>query len=110
MASDVRNSGLAGASPLARARIAGCVGVDTLASGSFAGFVASRLIVPGDVVATSNNIVASESLFRLRIVGRLIMMTALEPGLFQARCQCEVAFADDHRRGVPWRTVTLICS
>lgn len=47
-----------------------------LASGSFAGFVASRLVVRGDSAATSNNIVASESLFRLGLVSSLIMMIA----------------------------------
>jgi hypothetical protein len=48
----------------------------TLISGSFAGLVASRLIVRGDAVATSGNIVASEALFRLGIVSSLIMMIA----------------------------------
>jgi hypothetical protein len=76
MASDMRKSELAGASPLVHARIAGLVGVVTLASGSFAGFVASRLVVRGDAVATSSNLVASESLFRLGLAGSLIMMIA----------------------------------
>jgi len=47
-----------------------------LASGSFAGFVGSKLVVRGDVVATSRNIVASEALFRLGLVSSLIMMIA----------------------------------
>lgn len=76
MASDMRNAELIGASPLVHARAAGLVGVVTLASGSFTGFVASKLVVRGDVVATSSNIVASESLFRLGLVGSLIMMIA----------------------------------
>lgn len=71
-----RNAELDGASPLVHARITGLVGVVMLASGSFAGFVGSRLVVRNDVVATSNNIVASESLFRLGIVSSLIMMIA----------------------------------
>jgi hypothetical protein len=76
MTSDMQASAAPEASPLLHARITGLVGVVTLASGTFAGFVASRLIVRGDVVATSANIVASELLFRLGIVGSLIMMIA----------------------------------
>jgi hypothetical protein len=76
MVSTKRNSELSGASPLVRARVTGLVGVVVLVSGSFTGFVASKLLVRGDVVATSSNIVASESLFRLGIVSSLIMMIA----------------------------------
>ena len=76
MISDIRNSELIGASPLVHARVAGLVGVVMLASGSFAGAVASRLIERGDIAATSSNIVASESLFRLGIVGSLVMIVA----------------------------------
>jgi hypothetical protein len=76
MTSDRRHSELRGASPLVRARVAGLVGVVTLASGSFTGFVGSRLVVRGDVVATSRSLVASESLFRLGLVSGLIMMIA----------------------------------
>lgn len=45
MASVPTNSELIGASPVVHARVAGLVGVIVLASGSFAGFVASRLAV-----------------------------------------------------------------
>lgn len=76
MASGVKNSALIGASPLVHARVTGLVGVLVLASGSFAGFVASDLVVRGDAAATSRNIVASESLFRLGVVSSLIMMIA----------------------------------
>ncbi len=76
MASDMRNSELAGASPLVHARVAGLVGVVVLASGSFTGLIGSKLVVRGDVVATSRNLVASESLFRLGLVSSLIMMIA----------------------------------
>lgn len=76
MASDMRNSELTGASPLVHARVTGLVGVVMLASGSFTGFVGSELIVRSDVVLTSRNIVASESLFRLGLVSGLIMMIA----------------------------------
>jgi uncharacterized protein DUF4386 len=76
MASRTQNLELIGASPLVHARVAGLVGVLVLASGSFAGFVASHLVVRGDAAATSRNIVASESLFRLGLVRSLIMMIA----------------------------------
>jgi len=67
---------LIGTSPLVHARVTGIVGILVLASGSFAGFVASRLIVSDDVVATSTNIVASELLHRLGIASSLVMMIA----------------------------------
>lgn len=76
MTSNPKSSDLYGRTPLFHARVTGLLGVAMLASGSFAGWVGSRLIVRGDVVATSNNIVASESLFRLGIVGNLVMMIA----------------------------------
>lgn len=76
MALDTRNSELAGASPLVHARVTGLVGIVMLACGSFTGFVGSKLVVRGDVVATSGNLVASESLFRLGFVSSLIMMIA----------------------------------
>jgi len=67
---------LTGPSPLVRARVAGLVGVVVLASGSFAGFVASKLFVRGDAVATARNFAGSEPLFRLGMVSSLIMMIA----------------------------------
>ena len=76
MSSAMENSQLIGGSPLVHARVAGLVGLLVLASGSFAGIVASRLIVRDDVAATSRNILASESLYRLGIVGSLVMMIA----------------------------------
>ncbi len=74
MTAATRNADLTGASPLVHARVAGLVGVVMLASGSFAGFVASKLLVRDDVAATASNMVASESLFRLGVVSNLIMM------------------------------------
>src|ERR1044072_8038438 len=57
-------------SPLVRARVAGAL---YLVSNIFAPFtllyLPSRFVVRGDAAATSNNIMASESLFRLGIVG-----------------------------------------
>lgn len=76
MRSDVTNAELIGASPIIHARVAGVVGAVVLASGSFAGFVGSSLIVSNDAAATSTNIVASEVLFRFGIVGSLVMMIA----------------------------------
>jgi len=64
-------------SPLVRARIAGAL---YLLSNIFAPFtllyLPSRFIVRGDAAATSHNIVASESLFRLGIVGNLFTFIA----------------------------------
>lgn len=62
-------------SPLVYARVAGLLALIVLASGSFAGFVNTRLVVPGDAATTADNIVASESLFRLGVVSGLIMYT-----------------------------------
>lgn len=72
----MENSELIGVSPLIHARVTGLVGAVVLASGSFAGFVASRLIVRSDVVATADNIIASEFLYRLGVVSSLVMMIA----------------------------------
>jgi hypothetical protein len=73
---DMRHSELAGGSPLVHARVTALFGLATLASGSFTGFVASKLVVRGDVAATSRNLAGSESLFRLGLVSNLIMMIA----------------------------------
>lgn len=74
MTSDNNNSELIGSSPLIHARIAGLLGLAVLVSGSFAGFVGSKLIMRGDPVTTSNNLVASGLLFRLGLVSSLTMM------------------------------------
>lgn len=62
-----------GSSPLLYARGAGLLALCTLILGSFAGFVSTRLVVRGDAVLTADNIAASESLFRLGVVGGLAM-------------------------------------
>jgi Domain of unknown function (DUF4386) len=72
----MRDSEFDGTSPLVHARVTGLVGVLMLVSGSLAAFIGSRLVVRDDVVATSNNIVAYETQFRLGIVCSLIMMIA----------------------------------
>lgn len=76
MISSTHRVELIGGSPLVHARLAGFTGLVVLATGSFAGMVASRLIVRDDAMATASNVVASESLFRLGIVGSLVMMLA----------------------------------
>jgi hypothetical protein len=63
-------------SPLVLARLAAVAGFSTLVSGSFAGYVAGALVVPGDPAATAGNVVASESLWRLGMAGGLVMMIA----------------------------------
>lgn len=76
MTSEMTSSESGATSPVVLARVTGLVGIVVLASGSFAGFVASRLVVRDDVVATAGNILASETLFRLGLVGSLVMMIA----------------------------------
>jgi hypothetical protein len=65
-----------GRSPAARARIAGLVGLLTLAAGTFAGVVHGDLVVPGDAAATARHLAASGTLFRLGLAGGLAMMVA----------------------------------
>ncbi len=57
------------------ARIAGLVGIIVLISGSFAYSVSSRLIDYNDVIKTSENLLNSESLFRIGFVSSLLMQT-----------------------------------
>ena len=57
------------------ARVAGILYLIIIISGIFAEFfVRSNLIVPENAAATANNIMASESLFRLSIAGDFIMI------------------------------------
>ena len=72
----MKDSELVGASPLIHARVTGLLGLLVLACGSFAAFVASRLIVRDDIGATAGNLIASENLFRIGIVSSLLMMIA----------------------------------
>ena len=60
-------------SPVIYARLAGFLYLLTIPLGIFGGlYVASKLIVPGDAATTAQNIIASESLFRLGIVSNLL--------------------------------------
>src|SRR3972149_1794543 len=67
----------AGTSPLVRARVAGAL---YLVANLFAPFtllyLPSRFILRGDAAATANSIMASESLFRVGIVGSLFTFIA----------------------------------
>ena len=64
--------------PKKTARIAGLMFLIVFVLGVFGElFVRQRLIVPGDAATTVNNIMASESLFRLSIVSDLIRQTVL---------------------------------
>lgn len=66
-----------GTPPKVYARVAGFGYLIIIASGIFAEFVVrSSLIVPGNATATANNILASQSLFRLGIAGDLVMLIA----------------------------------
>ncbi|UGV41376.1 DUF4386 domain-containing protein [Methanococcoides orientis] len=59
------------------ARVAGLLYLMIFVFGIFAeAFVRQSLIVPGDAATTVNNIMASESLFRLGFVSDLIMITS----------------------------------
>ena len=56
-------------------RLTGVLYFIIIATGMFAEFfVRANLIVPGDASATTNNIVAAESLFRLNIFADLVMI------------------------------------
>lgn len=59
------------------ARTAGLLYLVVVATGIFSlGYVPSQITVPGDALATVNNILAHQTLFRLGIVGGLICYTA----------------------------------
>ncbi len=63
-------------SPKKTARLAGFLYLMLIVFGVFAEFfVRQRLITPGDAAATANNIMASESLFRIGFVSDLISAT-----------------------------------
>src|SRR5262245_8606707 len=62
-------------SPLVQVRYAGLLALICFVSGSFAGYVQTKLVVSGDAEATAKNIMASESLFRLGFLSLLLMYT-----------------------------------
>jgi Domain of unknown function (DUF4386) len=60
-------------SPLVYARIAGFLYLLLVPLGFFGMYASSNLVVPGNAAATANNILASESLFRLGILSALLV-------------------------------------
>jgi Domain of unknown function (DUF4386) len=63
----------AATSPQVYARLAGFLYLLLVPLGFFGMYVGSSLVVPGDAATTANNILASESLFRLGIVSALLV-------------------------------------
>lgn len=64
---------MVGTSPQVYARIGGVLYLYIIVAGTFAElFVRSKLIISGDAAATSNNIMANESLFRIGFSGELL--------------------------------------
>ena len=63
-------------SPQRTAHMAGAMYLVLFVCGSFSIFVRSGMVVPGDALATSANILASEFLFRLQLVSELVMSIA----------------------------------
>src|ERR1700687_3315523 len=75
MSTDVMKAPITETSPQVYARIGGVLYLIIIIIG-FCGefFVRDKLEVPGDVAATANNIMASESLWRISIAGDLILL------------------------------------
>jgi hypothetical protein len=70
-------------SPQMYARTAGVLYLAIIVLGAFAeGFVANKLIVPGDAAATAHNILASPQLWRLSAAGDLIVVLCAVPLLW----------------------------
>jgi hypothetical protein len=70
-------------SPQMYARTAGVLYLAIIVLGAFAeGFVANKLIVPGDAAATAHNILASPQLWRLSVAGDLIVVLCAVPLLW----------------------------
>jgi Domain of unknown function (DUF4386) len=98
-------SELPGASPRLHARVTGFVGLVMLASGSFAGYVGSKLLIRADPAATARNLVASGSLFRFGLASGLVRMLAfLFYGLFLYRLLAPV----DRNRAAVMLTLVLV--
>src|SRR5260221_9150106 len=69
-------------SPQTYARIGGMIYLLIIVLGGIDEvFIRSKLIVPGDVIATTHNIMASRALFRRSIVGDLIMQVCDIPSI-----------------------------
>jgi hypothetical protein len=70
-------------SPQVYARIGGVLYLVIIVLGAFAeGFVANKLIAPGDAAATAHNIMAASGLWRLSVAGDLIIVLCAVPLLW----------------------------
>jgi hypothetical protein len=70
-------------SPQRYARIGGALYLVIIVLGAFAeGFVANKLVVPGDAATTAHNIMASPELWRLSVAGDLIVVLCAVPLLW----------------------------
>ncbi|HYM78234.1 MAG TPA: DUF4386 domain-containing protein [Candidatus Dormibacteraeota bacterium] len=75
MSTDVMKQGNTETSPQVYARLGGVLYLIIIVIGFCSEFfVRDKLVVTGDVTATANNIVASESLWRVTIAGELILL------------------------------------
>jgi hypothetical protein len=71
------------ASPQAYARIGGGLYLVIIVLGAFAeGYVASKLIAPGDAATTAHNIMAAHGLWQLSVAGDLIVVLCAVPLLW----------------------------
>ncbi len=70
-------------SPRRYARTGGALYLAIIVLGAFAaGFVANKLLVPGDAAATAHNILASPGLWRLSVAGDLMVVLCAVPLLW----------------------------
>jgi|SRR5580658_451203 hypothetical protein len=70
-------------SPQVYARAGGALYLAIIVLGAFAeGFVANRLVAPGDAATTAHNILASPQLWRLSVAGDLIVVLCAVPLLW----------------------------
>src|ERR1700722_7633580 len=71
------------ASPQAYARIGGALYLIIIVFGAFAeGFVANKLVAPGDIAATAHNIMGAPMLWQLSVAGDLIVVLCAVPLLW----------------------------
>ncbi len=70
-------------SPQRYARLGGALYLVIILLGAFAeGFVANKLLVPGDAAATAHNLLASRELWRLSVAGDLVVVLCAVPLLW----------------------------
>src|SRR5437660_2382011 len=98
MSTDVMKERIAETSPQVYAQIGGVLYLIIIVIGFCSEFfVRDKLVVSGDVTATANNIVASESLWRISIAGDLILLVCaigltLNFYLFLRQVKIHIAF------------------